>query len=264
MPQDKYSCMAKAKELLVDETEYLNLRYAALELRMCMEFLTYEKLRSYSDVIPATVLATWQPPQAVKALLEFEPRADQTFTLHIGKQDGPGQPAKEMHYLGTHAALPFRLLRKHYHKLGNLLHAPTKPETSSLDAAKTLTYLQEVVADLEAPLNSNILSCTLRNTWSFTCAQCGNVLVRNAESLSQDSAVACFTPGCDAEYQAELSPDGEAIFKPVLSHFECLQCKADIAISPKKLKIGASFKCSACGKEHGIVGHTWKYGNRQI
>jgi predicted RNA-binding Zn-ribbon protein involved in translation (DUF1610 family) len=251
--------MAKAKELMVGKTEDLNLRYAALELRMCMEFLTYEKLRSYSDVIPASVLATWQPPQAVKALLEFEPRADQTFTLHIGKQDGPGQPAKDMHYVGTHATLPFRWLRKHYNKLGKLLHAPMDPGTSSLDTVETLIYLREVVADLEAPLNSNIPSNTLRETWTFTCNQCSGLLVRNAESLRQDSVVACSTPGCGAEYQAELSPDGDALLKPMLVHFECLQCRSDIAVFPKKLSVGARFMCDACGKKHDIVGHVWRY-----
>jgi hypothetical protein len=52
---------------------------------MVMELLTYQKLRAVRDLVPEDVLATWQPPQAVRSLVEFQPLADRTFTLDVGE-----------------------------------------------------------------------------------------------------------------------------------------------------------------------------------
>jgi len=136
MPTDKRSCMARAQQLLAEPTAE-NLRYAALELRLCIEALTYEKLRAFSDMVPEAVLATWQPPQAVKALLEFEPTADRTFTLFAGVEEQPGIASKNMQYVGQHTALRLTWLRKHYHKLGSLLHSSQARASATSDTAST-------------------------------------------------------------------------------------------------------------------------------
>ena len=124
MSLDKRACMERAEALLA-ALKPENVRYAALELRLCIEALTYEKLRSFSSVIPQSVLETWKPPQAVKALLEFEPMADQSFTLYAGVEEEYGKPAPTMQFIGQHNSLRLKWLRKHYHRPGNLLHAPS-------------------------------------------------------------------------------------------------------------------------------------------
>lgn len=54
MNLDKHSCLARATALLAAPT-HENLRYAALELRLCIEAITYEKLRTYSNMVPLSV-----------------------------------------------------------------------------------------------------------------------------------------------------------------------------------------------------------------
>ena len=66
---------------LLNEQDDASLRYAALELRRCLEALVYEKLKTYRDVLPEGSVSRWQPPQAFEALIEIEPEAQETYTL---------------------------------------------------------------------------------------------------------------------------------------------------------------------------------------
>lgn len=250
--------MAKAKDLLAIPTEH-HLRYAALELRMCMEFLTYEKLRSYSNIVPPEVQAIWQPPQAVKALLDFEPDAEQGFEIHVGKEETPGVIPSEMNFLGAHNALSVSWLRKHYNKLGNLLHAPNGISPKAFDLSKSVAYLQEVMRDLEAPLQSTILGANIRVVWSVQCSQCGKTVARNADAMKAGALATCFTPNCGTEYTARETEEGNVVFEPVLARFPCGKCGKDIAIQPKKLKLGVGFNCVHCQEVNRITGHHWTY-----
>jgi hypothetical protein len=121
---NKRSCLDRAKTLFTQRTEAA-LRYACLELRCCIESIAYEKLQTYAKRLPAAVLETWQPPQAFKALLEFEPLADQDFTLRFCEENAAGQPTGAWKSLGTHKTFQLSWLRKMYNALGNHLHVPT-------------------------------------------------------------------------------------------------------------------------------------------
>lgn len=257
---DKHSCLAKAKEL-VQLGDADSLRYAALELRICMEHLTYQKLRAYENVVPADIQAIWQPPQAVRALLQFEPNADKSVEIRFGLEDVPGMPAKEMHPLGTHSALGIGWLRKHYNKLGGYLHAASTQSERKIADLDTVAYLQEVIQDLEAPVASTILGASFRAVWSVMCTQCGKPVAGNAEVLKKGGLAVCFTPGCNTEYIASEQLDGTIVFKALLVHFPCARCKHDIAIQPKKLDEGARFQCPACNQRHVITGYRWEYAS---
>lgn len=256
MAHDKHSCANRAKALL--ETPSLeSVRYAALELRMSMEFLTYEKLRGYSNIVPPEVQAIWQPPQAIRTLLEFEPDADRSFSLRVGFKETPGVQPTKMHDLGSHSALSLRWLRKHYNKLGQMLHAPNSANAPEPSVESSIQYLQEVIQDLEAPLASTILSSTIREVWSTTCTQCGKSISANADAMRKGHAAVCFTQGCDTEYEAEKKADGSIIFRPILVHIACVHCNLDIALPPKKVDVGVRFKCPHCGRGHEVVGNEW-------
>lgn len=258
MGTDKRSCFAKAKSL-VQLGDADSLHYAALELRMCMEYLTYQKLQAYENIVPPEVQAIWQPPQAVRALLEFEPNADRTVEIHFGLEEVPGIPAREMQPIGTHAALKIQWLRKHYNKLGQFLHAPNARSSHQHDPALMVDYLHEVIQDLEAPVGSTILASTLRTVWTVACNQCGKVVVGNSEVLKSGGLAHCFTPGCETQYAASERPDGAIIFKPILMHFTCIKCSADIAVQPKKVELDARFECPSCKQRHKITGKQWEY-----
>jgi hypothetical protein len=47
---------------LIDKAENLQqLRYAALDVRLAMEALTYSRAQAYEKELPSSEIATWQP-----------------------------------------------------------------------------------------------------------------------------------------------------------------------------------------------------------
>jgi hypothetical protein len=258
MTLDKRACLVRARSLL--ETLSLeNTRYAALELRLCIEALTYEKLRSFSSVIPESVLATWQPPQAVKALLEFEPLADQSFKLSAGIEDTPGVKSKNMRLLGEHKSLQKTWLRKHYNKLGSLLHSPMVTASQSTGVEDTIKYLNEVIADLEGPVSSNIIGGGLRTVFKFVCTQCNKLSICNKDAVINNKRAVCLNPQCGAEYFATVIDKNKAKFELMATPFECTYCKATTSIENRKLDFGYTFNCAACEKKHRIENREWQY-----
>ena len=252
--------MARAKALLAEPTSK-NLRYAALELRLCIELLTYEKLRSFSSVIPESVLSTWQPPQAVKALLEFEPSADRSFTLFAGLEEEYGKPSNDMKFVGKHNAIPLKWLRRHYNKLGSLLHAPPPASSGGMSQAETKTYLEQCVSELEEPLSGNITGFSLRNVVSIPCDVCESPVMANAEVATSSHKAVCLNPKCSAEYFVDARPDGEIAFRLKATVFNCAveSCSGNMPIENRKLDIGAELICPECKSKHRIVSRQWGY-----
>jgi hypothetical protein len=255
---NKHDCITKAKSLIASGDE-ASLRYASLELRMCMELITYEKLRTYSSMIPEAVLEKWQPPQAVKALLEFEPHADKNYVLSYGRQKGLGMPAETMTVLGEHTSLSYKWLRTHYNKIGNALHAQAKPNISP-SGANRKDYLEEVISDLEKVLASRINGSGMRNVFSVECERCNDQVVVNTKSAKKTGRALCFKPGCGAEYTVKISDDEKKCeFLLIQSEFTCDACEKPIYLPTGELSIGRNFTCRSCNAKHKIVNMEWVY-----
>lgn len=256
---NKYHCLERAKALL-SKGRTVDLRYAALEIRMCMEMMTYEKLRAAGKHIPEHVINAWQPPQAVKALLEFEPLGDSGFKLYAGIEETPGVPAKEMQFIGEHKPLKLKWLRKHYHKVGKFLHG----EHSS-DAGKQMPdeelrrYLLEVVSDVEEAASGNIHGAAFIEPFHVECKKCHQVFVVAKHTLEHTNRVVCFSPNCKAEYHGQLEYDKSATFQLMVTNFECGKCKTPIPIENRLLAVGLEFTCEKCKTNHRIESRNWGY-----
>lgn len=238
-----------------------DLRYAALELRFCLEAITYEKLRAVSSRLPDSVLNKWQPPQAVKALLEYEPDSDKGFVLFAGTEEEYGKPSKNMQFIGEHKTFSLKWLRKHYNKLGGLLHFSQSQKTAGSETDESTTaYLREVLNDVENVLSSTIIGCTLATVHEFECSCCGDMVVCNKEAAFKSRRAQCLNPNCNAEYYAiDLETDNPG-FVLMVTEFDCIQCKARIPIQNRMIDIGLKFSCDDCGTKHQIMDRQWSYG----
>lgn len=230
---------------------------------MLMEMLTYEKLRAASDVVPPEVVDTWQPPQAVKALLEFQPLADQTFKLEIGSLPAE-TPFEKQEWvpLGEHHALELAWLRKNYNKIGNMLHAPSARESQKPRPEKRATYLRGVIDDLEKVLGSGISEFTERGGYTFNCAACGKLIIRSAAAMQAGKTAVCPTPRCDAEYRLVRVEGNTPIVEALAVRFECQACKTPTDLPQRKVALGFQFKCAGCSRQYQVlqVRQNWLIG----
>jgi hypothetical protein len=262
--------LERAKALLADPAE-TNLRYAALELRMVMEMVTYEKLVAAKDVIPAEVLKTWQPPKAVKALVEFQEHADQGFTIEVAEMGDVPEGFDKLDYaqqleyyqkldykkLGEHHALSLAWLKKNYNKIGNLLHAPN-PGSSPEKPAKTAKYLADLISELELVLCSTIFTFVERGGCVFPCQACGKPVIRNTDAMKAGAVAVCSTQDCDGEYRLVNTGEGEWVVQPIQTKFTCPGCSHESLYWPRKICVGSALTCPGCNLRFGVVGNQWQ------
>ena len=127
---------------MLDAGNDADLHYAALDLRLCIEAITYGKLQSFTEHLPPSMLQrTWQPPQLLKAMMQVDPHADKSFTMSIGLETSAGAPPDpaQMTFIGQHHAFGYAWLRKQYNKLGSMLHMqnPANQPAQQIERADT-------------------------------------------------------------------------------------------------------------------------------
>ena len=255
---DKRSSLSRALRLLEIQDDDL-LRYVCLELRFCLEAIAYEKLNIYAKRLPKSVLNTWQPPQVIRALLEFEPLADQDFELRISPESALGVPTGNWTSLGSHHTLRLSWLRKSYNKLGNYLHVPL-PDSENR-AKPTGPVRQEIqkIAEELMPVVESSIDCSLALVIEYECSVCNSPSVSNIESARKRQKVVCLNSNCQAEFFPTFRGEADVDLQLISTSFDCLSCGAPIAIENRKLSIGLSFTCNTCKASHQIAARQWGY-----
>lgn len=260
MDLDQLSLLNRAKELLAKQDDSL-LRYACLELRLCLEAITYKKLQLYAPRLPASVLEKWQPPQAVRALLEFEPHADRDYGLRVCPETSTGVPNGNWISLGTHRTFRAGWLGKHYNKLGSHLHISAPSEKYQqrdlvVDHSTLRAYLEEVVTELE-PIVTCSFDATFARTATFECTVCSQPVIVNYDRALETKKATCLNSNCRAEFAGIAEENSVLTFRLMASTLTCASCGSGIEIENRKLAIGYDFSCPKCGKQYMILNRNW-------
>lgn len=221
---DKRAILARAKDLLASPREE-DLRYACLELRMCIERICYDNLTLYQKQIPKKLLETWQPQKVVKSLLGYAPNVEKHFNLSICEEDKSGNPIGEFRLLGKHKPITLEFINETYHKLGSCLHIPTLAQQKSpkqKGADKLRNTLNEIASALEELCSSTINSNLVEGrVITFECSYCSNKIIQNKKSLEKNKFLIC--PECRAEYRIQC--DGRnTMFEPQQLSCGCPYC----------------------------------------
>jgi len=246
--------LARAKEELAVQGEQ-RLRYAALELRMSMEGLTYARANQLKDEIPPENYKTWQPRKLMQLLEGIEPNAFKSSTLAFGEQVELGKPAPVMHTLGTECVLTFAEVKDHYDALGSYLHLPTVKQAEKnepVDFSKLRSRCDELVAVLENVFASAVWNIDFKFISQIDCFRCGKAIVRRISPDVEERICACFE--CGAEYRVTHRSDQETFWDPLSKEYPCQSegCGSKILIWRDEIKPGTCWKCEGCGKPYKI------------
>lgn len=255
---NKREHLSRAKAFLATE-QSADLRYAALELRLCLEAMTYDKLRSFAKYLPPSFLErTWQPPQLLKAMKQLDSGADQSVRLLVGAEAVYGVPPKDEEFklVGEHKAFGQAWLRKHYNKLGSLLHL--QPNDAAGDETEHRTYLSTLAGEIEDAQRGSILGLWFGETSNFICQLCNEQVTVSVHFARTEGRAICLNPSCEAEYKAEIQGN-EASFLLRASEFPCTSCSEPVIVQLRHLKPGLVVTCSACKRNH-VIRCTWQYG----
>lgn len=256
---EKQDALRKGEELLSNEqTDPALLRYAALELRRCLEAVVYEKLLAYKDRLPPKFSRIWQAPQAIKALVQLEPGAHRSHVIRVAREQEPGVPGRDFHALGHDLRPDPAWLTKTWNKLGSFLHASWPfARKGEMDAQAARAFLLEVAQQLH-PFVDRSFTGTFAVVISIDCSICGSSIPANEDGVRERGYVTCLDPTCEARYDASI--DGEEIvFHLVASSATCPDCSTVIVIPDNKLKLGTEFVCTSCSASFKLVSQNWQF-----
>lgn len=240
--------LAAAKSQIA-RNEDQSLKYAALELRMAIEAITYDKALAYKDEFPPEEYETWQPKKIMLILLEIDPSADTNSSLSFGVEPFPGQAPAQMKSLGTEVIFNLKTIKKHYDALGSYLHSLSLQRIRSgvpLDYKKFRKRCEEISAELENCLSSPVFNCTIGMFSSFDCLECANRIRKRIPLGASDVDVDCFN--CLASYTLTRTPDG-AISADIHEHETICgnkNCDHVTILLRRQIVAGTNWKCLKC------------------
>lgn len=251
---------ARAKDALNRAKEELGsndnkrLRYAALELRLALEAITYGRLWLYKDDIPPTEYGTWQPKRVMQVLLDIDPYADQTMTLHIGQEKKRGKPANKMTKVGTEHVLSIRVLKDHYDALGFNLHTPTiKQLQDGIDAdpEKLRNRCDKLVKVIEEVLSSTMFNVHFGQTATMDCMRCGSKVRSRIPLTKKKEAFESKCWECNATYSV-TEKDRLVRWEAIAQKIVCptKDCEEPKFIWQDEVQPGSRWTCSKCSESY--------------
>ncbi|WP_267348646.1 hypothetical protein [Sphingomonas sp. GM_Shp_2] len=244
---------------LLQEDSEASITYAALEARLALEKVCYDRLRQRHAYISHDQLGRWQPGAIINTLMaDVDEHVGQTLTISIAKnpvEAGVDPQDEEYVPLGTQVGFDTKRIVKMWNALAKLALHVRLPEHKDDhiadygDKAQVRAKVEEVVAELERLATGTMAFSGLGNEVSFVCS-CGEKNKRRAGLLRDGQQFSCINPQCKILWKATKEGD-EFSFESVTVSIFCEQCKADnllpwrLVREMKRDEVG-SFHCHTC------------------
>ncbi len=254
-------------EALLEEASEASLTYAALECRLTIEQVCYDRLKMSYAHISYDELAKWQPKHVVQQVVnDANTLAASGFTLSISKEPVPSDEppltreefeAREYIQIGEQAALNLSKLGKLWNALSRValhsrLPADKSDEVRSYgNPADIKRQVTATLVELEKLKSGTLLSSALGENYFFPCATCGTEIRRIKKLLRHGQVVNCVNPHCKESYQ--IHKEGEEIFYVQrTASTQCDGCGAEVAFPQRlvddlKQSDQLDVPCQSCG-----------------
>jgi len=254
-------------ELLLEQNTESSLTYAALECRLAIERICYERLRLAHDYISHDDLKKWQPRDIVNVLIqEVDDKTAETFTLSIAKEPIPENSspptledyqAMEFLPIGTQIGFNPNRLGQLWNALANLALHITLPTSKDHDVArygnseKIRAKVIEALDEIKRIGAGTLMSSGMGEQVSFNCF-CGANNKRRLGLLKDGQVISCISPTCDETYGYVAS---DMSFGRRVFEITCRSCGAQQRDIPKKMveKLRTDqhihFDCEGCSEK---------------
>lgn len=255
---DLHPIIQRTRDLLSQDTD-ASVTYAALEARLALEKVCYDRLRQCHDYISHSDLKKWQPNQIVNTLIsEVDQHATETRTLSISRQPAlEGIEPNDDDYveIGTEIGFDPKLIGKLWNALARLaLHVriPEHREDQILDYGdrdQIKAKVIEALVELERLSGTTMTFSGIGEEVSFTC-RCGTRNKRRASLLRNKQSVSCINPECKASWTAH-KVGAEFTFEAHTASVTCDKCQSE-NLMPWRLVTSlaydqtGSFSCHQC------------------
>jgi hypothetical protein len=252
--------------LLAEDTE-ASVTYAALEARLTLERVCYDRLKHAHEYISHAELKRWQPSAVVKQLIQdVDKHAADTMTLMMSKSPAvPGvQPPDEDYVeIGTQVGFDAKRVGELWNALSNLaLHVKLPKNKDDHisdygDRAKIRAKVEEARAEFERLAKGTMGFSGIGEQVSFDCPVCDAKNKRRAALLRDQQRIYCINPTCEASFIVHKEGD-DISFQGETCDFACQGCghmkHLPWRFFRDKLKFGdtAIFDCHQCNHRNYV------------
>jgi DNA-directed RNA polymerase subunit RPC12/RpoP len=246
-----------AKDLIA-RGDQASARHACLELRLAIEYITYNQLQAYMSEVSDVALKKWTPKQVISEMLEVDPHADKSSIITFGLEHsyGVSPPPEEMQTLGQDRRFSMKWANKNHNALGNFLHAPTMHQLESGTVATTAAIIEKatsVATECDYILSSPVFNFNFGQFFEFECVDCGAHIRRRVGSFTQLQGVVCLSSSCRATYDIEPGMEDKIVVHLRMTNYTCQPCGAENLVGTHKVVDGALLECKKCGKKVTVV-----------
>lgn len=230
---------------LLEQNTEQSLTYAALESRLTLEYLCYERFRVYFSYLSESDLKNWQPKHIIKQISdEVDDNVSREFSISISdeKIDGRLPETKEefesIKYtpLGNQSELKLNKLHKLWNGVSNVaLHIPVPSISSDSinvygDKDKIRKKVSEVIVFLSNMKGNLLVGGSFGEEYSFNCFVCDTKIKRPVSSLQHKTAISCINPKCQESYVIQKDKhDKFEVIRNVIK-FTCLGCNKKLQV----------------------------------
>jgi len=217
-----------------------SLTYAALECRLSIERICYERLRVMHDYISHDEIRRWQPVHVIRILAEeVDPRVSETYTISISStpvsETSPPESAEDYKAfdfvpLGTHVGFKAGYLQKLWNALSNVALHASLPESKAdrvehfRDPNAIRKQVEAALAEIRRISAGTLVSTGMGPEVKFDCV-CGMLNKRRIACLNHGKIISCINPACPETWEVEID-GGDIEFGRMGEEIECLCGKA--------------------------------------
>lgn len=257
-------------EILLERGDQSSLTYAALECRLALELVCYERLRVSHDYISHEEIRRWQPRYVIETLInEVNDSAAESFTFSISttpiEAENPTTAeefsSRQYVEVGRQVGFDPKVIGKLWNGLSSFLHVRLpKAKNDPLNTYGSIEVLKAKIAETLTELRrlqlGTLISSGLGEEVSFKCT-CGTTNKRRAALLKQDSRISCISPDCRERYRTHKSTNGSFEFERVTVEVKCRSC-GDAGHFPEAVAIGIglnrlmTYDCQVCGTRNAM------------
>jgi hypothetical protein len=245
--------------------------YAALEARLALEKVVYDRLRQRHEYISPEQLRAWTPGEVVKRLLvEVDEHMTETMVLKMSRHprvEGQKVADEDWVTIGTEIGFDAKKLARLWQALSSLALHVRLPKNKDDhiadygDKERTRTKVEEVVALLERLSRTTMVfsGIPVGGDVSFDCS-CGQKNKRRASLLRQGQHIYCINPRCDQTWNVTELDGQEVSLEAVMVDVPCKVC-GDVQHIPWRIVTGMkydqqlTFPCSGCKATNFVQWH---------
>ncbi|SOB75514.1 hypothetical protein SAMN04488490_1121 [Marinobacter sp. LV10R510-11A] len=230
--------------LLEQDTEQ-SLTYAALESRLTLEYLCYERFKLYFSYLSESDLKNWQPKHIIKQISdEVDDNVSKEFSISISdeKIDERSPETREefesIKYtpLGNQSELKFNKLHQLWHGVSNVaLHIPVPSITSRNlniygDKDNIRKKVSGVVSFLSGMKGNLLMGGSFGEEYGFNCFACDTKIKRPVKNLQNQTVLSCINPNCQESYVIKKDKNGDFEVIRSIIMFSCSGCNEDLEV----------------------------------